>query len=205
MRRRHRTTDTRSPIVSQSPEGPTGLCDTTMSSPNTEKSDVSQSPEGSTGLCDLTEEDCKEIRSEFSVSIPRRVDRSLRRAVASIVVESKKNCLNPPKGRPVFATHFPIGCAFVTISRCLNPPKGRPVFATPKVDGGPLLECLNPPKGRPVFATRKAHDGDIGARNCLNPPKGRPVFATVVVVFWLLITAFVCLNPPKGRPAFATS
>ncbi len=138
-------------------------------------------------------------------------------------------CLNPPKGRPVFAT--------ITRTRpdegeCLNPPKGRPVFATKteKLPHDLTEDCLNPPKGRPVFATRIVIPRWDHLKKCLNPPKGRPVFATRTVfilsmqkvtlssqspegstglcdvekVRECVCVPLQCLNPPKGRPVFAT-
>ena len=94
-------------------------------------------------------------RDRSKVSIPRRVDRPLRHSVR--------------------------GTERLTTVKCLNPPKGRPAFATRLIAPAPCYEgCLNPPKGRPAFATASgtAYQPQ-GARTCLNPPKGRPVFATV--------------------------
>ena len=195
--------------MSQSPEGSTGLCDESANLSQYTSLTVSQSPEGSTGLCDGA--DLVVANSGSMSQSPEGSTGLCDDAAREKQRKTKEMCLNPPKGRPVFATEKnPLlsqgrrGRVSIPrrVDRSLRPletmvfridmnvsqsPEGSTGLCDSKgaraMTKGIFSPCLNPPKGRPVFATpfdteKHGLDSYVG----LNPPKGRPVFATPPVI-----------------------
>ena len=193
---------------------------------------MSQSPEGSTGLCDLLHrghlitrkprvsiprrvdrslrhrDEMEGKYHDVSVSIPRRVDRSLRlnlfqrttkeSLIVSIprrvdrslrprqwtrsLTEAGEMCLNPPKGRPVFATgEIPEGFSptlDVSIPRRVD----RSLRQGSKLAEALVANSVSIPRRVDRSLRRMYKQDNWKYSKSLNPPKGRPVFATFCVL-----------------------